>query len=92
MAFDQSTRNCLQKFVNDARNLLTEEFTRQLQAIYGLDPKSGAVAPINSLTHLDNSQRQVANLLREILNHYIANSSGQKEKEKSVQALDRLVR
>ena len=34
MAFDQSTRNRLQKFVNDARNLLTEEYTRQLQATY----------------------------------------------------------
>ena len=27
MAFDQSTRNRLQKFVNDARHLLIEEFT-----------------------------------------------------------------
>ena len=92
MAFDQSTRNRLQKFVNDARNLLTEEFTRQLQATYGLDPKAGSVAPVDSLTHLDNRQRQVANLLREIVNHYVANSSGKNEKEKSCQALDRLVR
>ena len=30
MAFDQSTRNRLQRFVSDARDLLTEEFTRQL--------------------------------------------------------------
>lgn len=92
MAFDQSTRNRLQKFVNDARNLLTEEFTRQLQATYGLDPKAGSVAAVDSLTHLDNRQRQVANLLREIVNHYVANSSGKNEKEKSRQALDRLVR
>ena len=92
MAFDQSTRNRLQKFVNDARNLLTEEFTRQLQATYGLDPKAGSVAAVDSLTHMDNRQRQVANLLREIVNHYVANSSGKNEKEKSRQALDRLVR
>lgn len=92
MAFDQSTRNRLQKFVNDARNLLTEEFTRQLQATYGLDPKAGSVAVVDSLTHLDNRQRQVANLLREIVNHYVANSSGKHAKEKSRQALDRLVR
>ena len=60
MAFDQSTRNRLQKFVNDARNLLTEEFTRQLQATYGLDPKAGTVAAVDSLTHLDDRQRQTA--------------------------------
>jgi len=92
MAFDQSTRNRLQKFVNDARNLLTEEFTRQLQATYGLDPKAGSVAAVDSLTHLDNRQRQVAVLLRGIVNHYVANSSGKNEKEKTRQALDRLVR
>ncbi|TNE93613.1 MAG: SAM-dependent methyltransferase [Gammaproteobacteria bacterium] len=92
MAFDQSTRNRLQKFVNDARNLLTEEFTRQLQATYGLDPKAGSVAAVDSLTQLDNRQRQVAHLLREIVNHYVANSTGKNEKEKSRQALDRLVR
>lgn len=92
MAFDQSTRSRLQKFVNDARNLLTEEFTRQLQATYGLDPKAGFVAAVDSLTQLDNRQRQVAHLLREIVNHYVANSTGKNEKEKTRQALDRLVR
>ena len=38
MAFDQPTRNRLQKFVTEARKLLTEEFTRQLQQDYALDP------------------------------------------------------
>ena len=57
MAFDQSTRNRLQKFVSNARAILGEEFTRQLQATYGLDPKQGTVAAIDSLTHLDNRQR-----------------------------------
>ena len=38
MAFDQTTRNRLQRFVNDARNVLEEEFTRQLQNDYGMDP------------------------------------------------------
>lgn len=92
MAFDQSTRNRLQKFVNDARNLLTEEFTRQLQATYGLDPKTGSVADVKSLTHLDNSQRRTAELLREIVSHYIANSPGKNQQEKIFQALDRLAR
>ncbi len=38
MAFDQTTRNRLQRFVNDARRVLEEEFTRQLQNDYGMDP------------------------------------------------------
>ena len=41
MAFDQTTRNRLQRFVIDARRALEEEFTRQLQTEYGLDPVSG---------------------------------------------------
>ena len=92
MAFDQSTRNRLQKFVNDARNLLTEEFTRQLQATYGLDPKAGAVAAVDSLTHLDNRQRQTANVLRETLAHYLATTHGKGEKDRTKQALSRIVR
>ena len=43
MTFDQTTRNRLQCFVNDARRLLEEEFTRQLQNDYGLDPNSGTL-------------------------------------------------
>ena len=54
MAFDQTTRNCLQSFVSKARAILSEEFTRQLQATYGLDPNQGTIADIESLSHLDN--------------------------------------
>ncbi len=92
MAFDQSTRNRLQKFVNDARNLLTEEFTRQLQATYGLDPKAGSVVSVDSLTHLDNRQRQTANILRDTLAHYLATTHGKGEKDRNKQALSRIVR
>lgn len=92
MAFDQSTRNRLQKFVNDARNLLTEEFTRQLQATYGLDPKAGSVATVDSLTHLDNRQCQTANILRDTLAHYLATTHGKGEKDRTKQALSRIVR
>ena len=92
MAFDQSARNRLQKFVNDARNLLTEEFTRQLQATYGLDPKAGSVASVNSLTHLNNRQRQTANILRDTLAHYLATTHGKGEKDQTKQALSRIVR
>lgn len=92
MAFDQSTRNRLQKFVNDARNLLTEEFTRQLQATYGLDPNAGSVASVDSLTHLDNRQRQTASVLRDALAHYLATTHGKGEKDRTKQALSRIVR
>lgn len=92
MAFDQRTRNRLQKFVNDARNLLTEEFTRQLQATYGLDPKAGSVAAVDSLTQLDNRQRQTANVLRDTLAHYLATTHGKGEKDRTKQALSRIVR
>lgn len=92
MAFDQSTRNRLQKFVSNARAILGEEFTRQLQATYGLDPKQGTVAAIDSLTHLDNRQRQTAHLLRETLSHYLATTPGKGEKDRTRQVLDRIVR
>ena len=49
MAFDQTTRNRLQRFVNDARRVLEEEFTRQLQNDYGMDPNAGTVADLASL-------------------------------------------
>ena len=49
MAFDQPTRNRLQRFVNEARRGLEEEFTRQLQHDYGMDPKAGTVAELASL-------------------------------------------
>lgn len=88
MAFDQSTRNRLQKFVSDARGLLSEEFTRQLQNDYGLDPHSGAVTPLENLGHLDDSRRETARILRETLAHYLASSPSGGNKE----ALDRIVR
>ncbi len=72
MAFDQPTRNRLQKFVSDARALLTEEFTRQLHHEYGLNPSTGEVAELSQLTQLNDSKRQTARLLRETLEHYLA--------------------
>lgn len=88
MAFDQSTRNRLQKFVSDARSLLSEEFTRQLQNDYGLDPHSGAVTPLESLGHLDDTRRETARILRDTLAHYLASSPSAGTSE----ALDRIVR
>lgn len=92
MAFDQSTRGRLQKFVTNCRVLLSEELTRQLQSLYGLDPSTGHVAELDELEHLDNRQRQTAHLLREMLAHYVAATPGKDEAGRTKQALDRVVR
>lgn len=70
MAFDQPTRNRLQRFVNDARRVLEEEFTRQLQNDFGLDPNAGTVADLASLRHINDAQRETARILRDTLAHY----------------------
>ncbi len=88
MAFDQATRNRLQRFVSDVRALLTEEFTRQLQNDYGLDPTSGTVAPLESLRHSSDVQRETARILRDTLAHYVSTEVG----ATPVTLLDRIVR
>src|SRR3990170_3396244 len=71
MAFDQTTSNRLAKFVGEARALLTEEFTRQLQHEYGLDPNSGVVTDLDRLTALDDARRETARILRETMDYYL---------------------
>lgn len=95
MAFDQLTRNRLQKFVSDARKLLSAEFTKQLQNTYGLDPNTGVVANLDELPGLNPSQRQTATLLRDTLEHYLAGShkaTPYQDKALIIATLDRIVR
>jgi hypothetical protein len=87
MAFDQSTRNRLQRFVTDARRILEEEFTRQLQNDYGLDPISGTVSPLESLHHINDQQRETARILNDTLAHYCVSSDTDTKA-----GLDRIVR
>lgn len=87
MAFDQSTRNRLQRFVNDARRVLEEEFTRQLQNDYGMDPSSGRVDDLATLRHINDAQRETARILRDTLAHYTARGD-----TNATQGLDRIVR
>ncbi|KGG93066.1 hypothetical protein P245_10890 [Comamonas thiooxydans] len=87
MAFDQTTRNRLQRFVNDARRVLEEEFTRQLQNDYGMDPNAGRVAELTSLRHINDAQRETARILRDTLAHYTASGD-----MNALQGLDRIVR
>lgn len=88
MAFDQATRNRLQRFVSEARTLLTKEFTRQLQEDYGITPNSGDVAAMETLSYLDNVRRETARILRITLEHYRANSPG----SSTTDLLERIVR
>ena len=87
MAFDKSTRNRLQRFVNNARLVLEEEFTRQLQNDYGMDPNSGTVAELASLRHINDAKRESARILRDTLAHYCAGGD-----INAKQGLDRIVR
>lgn len=91
MAFDNATRGRLQRFVTDARALLTSEFANQFQQDYGLDPESGAVAALSSLAHLDDQRLETARILREILDHYLATEIGE-EGEARKAVLGRMVR
>lgn len=91
MAFDNATRGRLQRFVTDARALLTSEFANQFQQDYGLDPESGAVAVLSSLAHLDDQRLETARILREILDHYLATEMGE-ESEARRAVLGRMVR
>lgn len=87
MAFDQTTRNRLQRFVNDARRVLEEEFTRQLQNDYGMDPNAGSVTELANLRHINDAQRESARILRDTLAHYCAGGDMDAK-----QGLDRIVR
>jgi len=91
MAFDQPTRNRLASFVANARVLLTEEFTRQLQQDYGMDPGTGNVADVEKLSYLDDARRESARLLRATLAHYLAGVGNPTAKVRQ-EALGRIVR
>lgn len=61
MAFDDKTRNRLQKLVSDSRSLLADEFRIQAQQTYGLDPNSGEVTPLERLGHLNDREIRIDN-------------------------------
>lgn len=90
MAFDQNTRGRLQKLVNACRALLSEDFSIQLQQVYGLDPKTGEVTPMARLTHLDDRQRHTAQVLRQVLGHYLGADAD--DTEHRIAVIDRMVR
>ena len=91
MAFDDGTRNRLQRFVSAARGILSEEFTRQLQQIYGMDPATGEVADVDGLRHLDDQRLETAHILRQIMDHYLATETSRGDAARKA-VLDRIVR
>ncbi len=88
MAFDDHTRRLLQNFVASVRSTLTEEFTRQFQNEYGMDPQTGEHSDMDKLPWLDNAKRQTARLLRDTLKHYQAGNPSGAAKD----SLERIVR
>lgn len=90
MAFDDKTRNRLQKLVSDCRGLLSAEFAIQAQQTYGLDPHSGEVTPLDRLAHLSDRERHTAQLLRDTLAHYLAGEED--DKTHRIAAIDRIIR
>ncbi|MGO4286464.1 Eco57I restriction-modification methylase domain-containing protein, partial [Bosea sp. TAB14] len=91
MAFDDATRGRLQTFVTKSRLVLTDEFTKQFQQDFGLDPNSGTVSPLDSLSHLDDQRLATARLLREIFEHYLPAAMGSGAETRKT-TLDRMVR
>jgi hypothetical protein len=91
MAFDNPTRNRLNSFVAECRNILSEEFTSQLKRDYGMDPDSGAVTEIEKLTQLDDARRETARILRDTLLHYVAGSTADAKKARQ-EAMRRIIR
>ena len=89
MAFDSDTRNKLARMVAQARELLMDEFTQQLQEIYGIQP-DGAIVEVIKLTHLDDEEADTAKFLRERIGHLVSGMST--EKKPVVAAIDRAVR
>ncbi len=86
---DKQTRNRLQKLVSTCRKLLVEEFTKQLQEFYGIQP-TGIIAELSTLTHLDNEQYRIAVLLRERVNHLASTLSS--EENAAREEVQRLIR
>lgn len=89
MAFDTPTRNALARLTADARSLLVEEFTRQMQSVYGIQP-TGQIEDLKKLSHLDDEQRAVAGILRERIRHLTA--GGNKDKKALADAVIRVIR
>ena len=89
MAFDSQIRNKLARLVTEARKLLNDEFTKQLQEIFGIQP-DGTIIPLEKLTHLTDEQMSVASVLRDRVDHLAAGLTS--EKKPVIAAIERMTR
>ncbi|MEC8160554.1 MAG: SAM-dependent methyltransferase [Planctomycetota bacterium] len=90
MGFDNATRNRLATFVGKTRSRLSQEFTQQLQAVYGMDPTNGSIAEFAALT-CSSQEREIALVLRDIFHHYLALET-KSDLPTRIAVLDRMVR
>ncbi|MDC0275412.1 BREX-1 system adenine-specific DNA-methyltransferase PglX [Verrucomicrobiales bacterium] len=70
MAFDKPTRNRLAKFVADARDVISDEFTEQFQSLYGISA-TGEITALEDLRHLDDAGLAIAERLRERIDYLV---------------------
>ncbi|WP_205409696.1 Eco57I restriction-modification methylase domain-containing protein [Salinibacter ruber] len=85
MALSDDTKNDLKGMVATIRERLTNEFTEQLQELYGIQPE-GEIADVEDLGLVDEEQRTVAEQLRESIEHYVGGpDASQQEKKEAIQ-------
>ena len=89
MALSDDTKNELKGMVATIRERLTNEFTEQLQELYGIQPE-GEIADVEDLGLVDEEQRTVAEQLRESIEHYAGGSDASKKERK--EAIQRTIR
>lgn len=81
MPFNDKARKSLNNFVKEARRILEQDFLRQMQAIYAMDPATGRVAELSNLGFLSLSAYETASDLREIFRHYKLQDGNASDKE-----------
>ncbi|MEC8508763.1 MAG: SAM-dependent methyltransferase [Planctomycetota bacterium] len=69
---------------------MSQEFTQQLQAVYGMDPTNGSIAEFAALT-CSSQEREIALVLRDIFHHYLALET-KSDLPTRIAVLDRMVR
>jgi hypothetical protein len=85
MALSDDTKNDLKGMVATIRERLTNEFTKQLQELYGIQP-DGEIADVEDLGLVDEEQRTVAEQLRESIDHYAGGpDASEHERQEAIQ-------
>ena len=89
MALSDDTKDDLKGMVATIRERLTNEFTEQLQELYGIQPE-GEIADVEDLGLVDEEQRTVAEQLRESIEHYAGGPEASRQAKK--EAIQRTIR